>query len=161
MSLGITLHNPRGYPIDSERLTRAAQAAFARHRSHEAGALSIVVTDAKTIKAMNQRYAAVNAPTDVLSFPAESAPQESGDCARYLGDIVIAFDYATEQAEETGAALGEALCLLVIHGTLHLLGYDHDSILARERMWAAQALALRAIQVDPAVVELYGNIDYD
>ena len=161
MSLGINLQNPRRYSIDTENLKRAARIVLARHLNDEAGELSIVITDSKTVRAMNSRYAKVNAPTDVLSFPAERARHESGDGARYLGDIVIAFDYAAEQAEETGAALGEALCLLVIHGTLHLLGYDHDTILARERMWAAQALALRAIQVDPAVVESYGNIDYD
>ena len=159
MSLGINLQNPRRYSIDAGSLKRAARAALARRLKDEAGELSIVITDSKTIRAMNSRFAKVNAPTDVLSFPAERAPHESDDGARYLGDIVIAFDYAAEQAERTGAALGDALCLLVIHGTLHLLGFDHDTPLARERMWAAQALALHSVHIDPAVVEAYGRIE--
>ncbi len=158
MNLGINLQNPGHYPIDAESLKRAARAAFAPHRSDEAGELSIVISDSETIRVMNLRYANVNAPTDVLSFPAEPVPQEQGDCERYLGDIVIAFDYAADQAGKTAAAFADVLCLLVIHGTLHLLGYDHDRPLARERMWAAQAAALRAIQVNPAVVESYGNM---
>lgn len=161
MNLGVNLQNPGGYPIEAECLKRAAQAVLARHHRGETGELSIVISDSETIREMNLRYANVNSPTDVLSFPAELLPPEPGDCARYIGDIVIGYDYAAEQAEETGAALGEALCLLVIHGMLHLLGYVHDTPLARERMWAAQAAALRAIQVDPAVVETYGRIAND
>lgn len=161
MSKAIYLENPSRYPIDSERLKRGARAVLASHRNDETGELSIVIANAKAIRAMNLRYAKVDAETDVLSFPAESMPQESGECARYLGDIVIAYDYATEQAEKTRAALGDVLCLLVIHGTLHLLGYDHDTQTARERMWAAQALAMRALQIDPTVVEKYGHIAND
>lgn len=160
MSLGINLQNPGGYPINAESLKRAARAALTCHRRDEAGKLSIVITDSKTIRAMNLRYAKINAPTDVLSFPAEPAPQESGDDARYLGDIVIAYDYAADQAGRA-AAIADVLCLLVIHGALHLLGYDHDTPIARERMWAAQALALRAVQIDPEVVETYGRIEND
>ena len=161
MRQAINLENPSRYPIDTERLKRAAEAALAVQRNNEAWELSIVIADAKTINAMNLRYANVDAPTDVLSFPAGAMPQASGDCARYLGDIVIAYDYATDQAGKTRAALGDVLCLLVIHGALHLLGYDHDTQSARERMWAMQALALRAMQVDPAVVERYGQIAND
>lgn len=161
MRQAINLENPSRYPIDSVSLKRAARVVLADHLNDETGELSIVIADATTIRAMNLRFAKSDAPTDVLSFPAESMPQESGDCARYLGDIVIAYDYAMDQAKKTRTTLGDVLCLLVIHGTLHLLGYDHDTQLARESMWAAQAAALRAIQVDPAMVETYGNIDDD
>ena len=161
MSGGISLQNPSRYPIDSESLKRASQAVLACHPHDKDGSLSIVLTDSKTISGMNLRYAKVDAPTDVLSFPAEPAPRESGECGRYLGDIVIAFDYAAGQAQKTAAAVDDSLCLLVIHGTLHLLGYHHDTQAARDRMWALQVLALRAINVDPAVVELYGNIEND
>lgn len=159
MSHKVDLQNPDGCSLDSEILKRAARAVLARHLVDEAGELSIVISKAKTIRAMNLRYANVNAPTDVLSFPAEPAPHTADDCARYLGDIVIAFDYAMDQADKTGAALGDALCLLVIHGTLHLLGYDHDTQLAREKMWREQTLVLRAMHVDPSVVEVYGRIE--
>lgn len=110
---------------------------------------------------MNQKYAHVDAPTDVLSFPADPLPHEAGEMDRYLGDIVIAHDYVSAQVGATDAALDEILCLLVIHGTLHLLGYLHDTAAAKAKMWAAQDIALRSLDIDPAVVKVYGNLDDD
>lgn len=135
------------------------RAALDGNPKYEQSNLSVVLTDAATIHAMNQRYAQVDAPTDVLSFRAEALAQDSEACGSYLGDIVIAHDYASDQAQATGGGLGDVLCLLVIHGTLHLMGYDHDSPAARECMWAAQDLALRSLNIDSAIVNRYGNIE--
>ena len=161
MSDGILLQNPSRYPIDSEHLIRASRAVLDCHPEYEDGVLSIVLTDSKTISVMNLRYAQVDAPTDVLSFPADAAPLEFDEPGRYLGDIVIAHDYASAQARATATAVCDVLCLLVIHGTLHLLGYDHDTNAAIKKMWAAQELALRSLNIDPALVESYGNIEND
>ena len=159
MSDGIILQNSSHYPIDSEGLIRAARAVLDCHPEYEDCSLSIVLTDSKTINAMNLQYAQIDAPTDVLSFPAQDLPLERCGARRYLGDIVIAHDYASAQARATAAAVCDVLCLLVIHGTLHLLGYDHDTEAARDRMWAAQDIALRSASIDPALVEQYGNIE--
>jgi len=161
LSDGILLQNPSRYPIDSERLIRASRAVLDCHPEYEYGVLSIVLTDSKTISVMNLRYAQVDAPTDVLSFPADAAPLESDEPGRYLGDIVIAHDYASAQAQATATTVCDVLCLLVIHGTLHLFGYDHDTNAARKKMWAAQELALRSLNIDPTLVESYGNIEND
>lgn len=139
----------------------AVRAALDGNSEYERSSLGIVLTDSATIRAMNKQYAQVDAPTDVLSFRAEALPQESETCGSYLGDIIIAHDYASDQAQATGAAIGDVLCLLAIHGTLHLMGYDHDSSAARESMWAAQDLALRASNIDRAIVDRYGNIEDD
>jgi probable rRNA maturation factor len=87
----------------------------------------------------------VDAPTDILSFPAEPLPDlppelaDLNDEPPYLGDLIIAYPYTRRQAEDSGHALEDELVLLVIHGTLHLLGYDHDTPDNEERMWSAQA----------------------
>lgn len=159
MSDNISLQNPKRYRIDAERLVKASRAALDCHPQAGDCRLSIALTDSATMRALNSRYAKVDAPTDVLSFRAEATPLDSPALDRYLGDIVIAHDYAAAQAQATATNLGDALCLLAIHGTLHLLGYDHDSKAARDRMWAAQDRALRALNIDRAVVDQYGNSD--
>ena len=161
MTEGITLLNPSGAPIDADRLMGAARAALNGKPEYELSSLSVVLTDSATIRAMNRQYAQVDAATDVLSFRAEALPPESGTRGAYLGDIVIAHDYASDQALATGTAIGDVLCLLAIHGTLHLMGYDHDSPAARESMWAAQDVALRASNIDQAIVNRYGHIEDD
>lgn len=106
---------------------------------------------------MNLKYAGIDAATDVLSFPADEGPGGSGGLETYLGDIVIAHDYVSEQARTADADLNDILCLLAIHGTLHLLGYDHDTKAVKDVMWAAQDLALRALNIDPEIIDKYGR----
>ena len=76
-----------------------------------------LVPDAR-VRALNRQYRGKDAPTDVLSFPAE----EKG----LLGDVVIAVGVASRQAREAGHSLQTELRVLALHGLLHLLGYDHE-----------------------------------
>ena len=85
---------------------------------------------------MNKKYRGVDAPTDVLAFSMQegSFPEiESG----LLGDVVISVDRAKIQAEEIGHSMDNELTILLVHGLLHLLGYDHmeqkDAIIMREK----------------------------
>lgn len=158
MSHGIRLHNPGRYLLDAGRLQRAARAALDCQPERRQSSLTIALADARTIREMNLRYARIDAPTDVLSFP---AAQTSAEEEPYLGDIVIAYDYTAAQARVTGAPLADALCLLVIHGTLHLLGYDHGSGEDRDKMWAAQAQALGRLGIDPGILQLYSRGEND
>jgi probable rRNA maturation factor len=79
----------------------------------------------------------VDAPTDVLSFPASEADPETG--TPYLGDILISIPRAKQQAETAGHSLEAEVQLLVVHGTLHLLGHDHAKAGEKARMWKEQA----------------------
>ncbi len=158
MSDGIILQNPSQLSIDSERLLRASQTVLDCHANFEASSLSIVLSDSKTIRALNRQFAAVDSPTDVLSFRAGALPLDIDEPAGYLGDIIIAHDYAAAQACASKTAFCDLLCLLIIHGTLHLLGYDHDRRAAREKMWAAQDRCLRQLNIDPAIVDQYQDI---
>jgi len=102
--------------------------------------LTIVLTDDSQLQQLNRDYLGVDAPTDVLSFPASESEPETG--APYLGDILISIPRAADQARAAGHRLEDEVQLLVVHGTLHLLGHDHAEAGEKARMWAAQAEVL-------------------
>jgi len=99
--------------------------------------ITIVLTDDAQLHELNREYLGVDAPTDVLSFPASETDPETG--APYLGDILISIPRAREQAQAAGHPVEAEVQLLVVHGTLHLLGYDHAEAEEKARMWNAQA----------------------
>jgi probable rRNA maturation factor len=143
----IEVQNDAEYPLDEARLVQAAETVLSQHVAQHDLALTVVVTSDDTVAEMNRQYRNVEGPTDVLSFPAAAPPVELEGEPRYLGDLVIAYPYASAQAEREGHALNDSLALLVVHGTLHLLGYDHDTQEQREQMWAVQAQALTALKI--------------
>jgi len=122
-------------------LERAALAVLA-HQSVD-GDLTIVLTDDAQLHELNRDYLGIDAPTDVLSFPASETDPETA--RRYLGDILISVPHAGEQAKAAGHTLEAEVQLLTVHGTLHLLGYDHAEAKEKKRMWKAQAEALERL----------------
>jgi probable rRNA maturation factor len=124
-----------------EALERAALAVLS-HQSID-GDLAIVLTDDAQLRELNRDYLAIDAPTDVLSFPASETDPETG--RRYLGDILISVPHAEEQARAAGHSLEAEAQLLTVHGTLHLLGYDHAGAAEKARMWKVQAEVLERL----------------
>ena len=130
--------------------------ATLRHAKVPAASLTVAITGDETVRSLNNEYRGVDAPTDVLSFASQGQdatendagfvlPAElAGEMAAYLGDIVIAFPYAAQQAGRFGNSVAAELRLLAVHGTLHLLGYDHDTPQSEAAMWAAQDAILAA-----------------
>jgi probable rRNA maturation factor len=104
--------------------------------------LTLVVTDDAQVQSLNRDFLGIDEPTDVLSFPSgESAPDpDTGEI--YLGDIIISYPRAQAQAEAGGHPIQQELQLLVVHGVLHLLGYDHAEEEEKAEMWAAQEAVL-------------------
>ena len=159
MSARIQLQNLTERPLPADRLRLAARATIELSGDRSCSALSVVLADSETVRKYNRQHRSVDAATDVLSFAAPPMPDAIDADASYLGDIVIACDYVAAQCEARGCRLGDALCLLVIHGALHLLGHDHDSAASRERMWALQAAALHSLGISPALVDDYAATD--
>lgn len=109
--------------------------------------LSIRLSDDAELRELNRKFRGVDAATDVLSFGGDgfedgriTAPSQSEDPAAtlYLGDIVISMDHCAAQAAAYGHSVEDELRLLVIHGTLHLLGFDHMTAKRKRAMWTAQ-----------------------
>jgi len=94
--------------------------------------VSLVFTDSETVQRLNRDYRGVDEPTDVLAF--YMLPQKGADSSfalppdgvTRLGEAIISYPRAVAQAREQGHSLERELALLVIHGILHLLGYDHE-----------------------------------
>jgi len=102
----------------------------------EQAELSVVVTDDETIKELNRRWRSKDKPTDVLSFPQDLPPAllpedpisvlKTPRSARILGDVVISADTALRQARGLGHPRQEEFKRLLVHGFIHLLGFDHE-----------------------------------
>ncbi len=122
-------------PFDLDLLEQAALAALT-HQSAE-GDLTIVLADDEELHRLNRDFLGIDAPTDVLSFPASETDPDTG--AAYLGDIILSIPRADAQAQAAGHPLADEARLLVIHGVLHLLGHDHAEADEKAKMWKAQA----------------------
>jgi probable rRNA maturation factor len=131
------------FPFPEHLLERAANAALVHQSQPLDSELSIILTNDARLHELNLNYLAVDAPTDVLSFPASETDPETG--ARYIGDILISMPRAQAQAEAAGHPLESEVQLLVVHGVLHLLGHDHAQADEKARMWKAQAEILEAL----------------
>ncbi len=136
-----------------QRLKQAAAWVLDRHNVAPEAGLSIVVADDETVRQLNRQYRQVDAPTDVLSFPSSEAGAPLDNELPYLGDLILALPTIQRQAEREGHSASDELTLAVIHGTLHLLGYDHDMPAHQAAMWAVQAEALLAMGVSIRVPE--------
>ncbi len=128
--------------LDIELLESAARAVLEQQSAPDDD-ITIVLTDDDQLRELNLDYLGVDAPTDVLSFPASESDPETG--ARYLGDILISIHRAAQQAQAAGHSLQAEAQLLVVHGTLHLLGHNHADAEGKARMWAAQAEVLKRL----------------
>jgi len=136
----ITIEIPPSILIEPEILERAATVALEHQAVPPDSDLSIVLADDEQLQDLNREFRDIDAPTDVLSFPASESDPETGH--RYLGDIIISVQRAEEQAAAGGHAVEAELQLLVVHGVLHLLGHDHAEEGDKTRMWMAQAQIL-------------------
>src|SRR5512133_3637795 len=137
------IHIETEFPFPENLLENAARAALEHESASLHADLSIILTDDARLHELNLNYLKVDAPTDVLSFPASETDPETG--ARYIGDILISIPRAQTQAAAAGHPLEAEVQLLVVHGTLHLLGHDHAKTREKARMWKAQAEVLEGL----------------
>ena len=105
-----------------------------------------MLTDDSAIRALNRQWRGLDAPTNVLSFPAKT----SGAGTRVLGDVVIAYQTVAREARDEGKPFAHHLAHLAVHGYLHLVGYDHDTDHKARRMQRLEAAILAGLGVpDP------------
>jgi probable rRNA maturation factor len=128
-------------PFEIALLEQAARAAL-DHQSAD-GDLTLVLTDDDQLHRLNRDHLGVDAPTDVLSFPASETDPETG--RRYFGDILVSVSRAKTQARAAGHPLADEVQLLVVHGVLHLLGHDHAEAKEKAKMWKTQGEILTSL----------------
>ena len=125
---------------------RAALAALAGAPRRSGMVLAIALADDAAVRKLNRSFRGKDKPTNVLSFPADAHATPPG-APRFLGDIVLARQTVTREAREQGKPLVDHLKHLVVHGTLHLLGYDHEADAEAARMEALEVRILSGLGV--------------
>jgi probable rRNA maturation factor len=111
--------------LGSRTIKQKLKKLFADLDFHE-GELSVLFTDDKRITELNHQYLKRNGPTNVLAFPMLSGTP-SNRLSGMLGDVVISVDTALSESHELGEPVQRTMDRLLIHGILHLLGYDHEA----------------------------------
>ena len=143
----IHVHVHAGYRrlIQRPWVRQAALAGLAQARDLPSSVeCAVRLTNDAELQALNKQFRGIDAPTDVLSFGTEMLRDGrltyEGKFPEpfYLGDIAISVDRCVAQAAQFGHDVAAELALLVIHGILHLLGYDHQCAASKRRMWRAQ-----------------------
>lgn len=122
--------------VEKSILLHAAQLTLDSGSNTSSSDVSIVIGDDTLLKQLNRKYRNIQATTDVLSFPSNEPDPDTQSI--YLGDVVISLPRANEQATHGGHPFSEELQLLVVHGTLHLMGYDHLDRADEKKMQALQ-----------------------
>ncbi len=147
-NIHILIDEPYRDEVDMEDLEMYARRTL-EAEGVPAGELTIVITDAERVRELNRSYRHVDATTDVLAFPMQEGETVPEEDVPYLGDVIIAYPVAKQQAREYGHSVQEELRLLAVHGILHLLGYDHATAEEEARMWARQDAILGKAYLEP------------
>jgi probable rRNA maturation factor len=125
----IAVEDPKWKKLGRD-LTARIERAVTRTLAHEKakGSLTLLLTDDAHLKDLNALFRGKNKPTNVLSFPAEE------NAGHYLGDVAIALGVVTREAKTAGKTAADHAVHLAVHGTLHLLGHDHEKPRQAARM---------------------------
>jgi probable rRNA maturation factor len=134
-----------GTGVDVVALTRLCRFVMRRMRLHPATELTVRLVEPATIATLNEQWMGKEGPTDVLSFPMdELTPGRDDEEAPegYLGDIALCPQIAEQQAPAAGHSTSDEVDLLLVHGILHLLGYDHAEPEEHREMFGLQGRLL-------------------
>jgi len=131
-----------------QAVAAAANEVMTHEVVSQGAALTVLLTDDDYLRQLNYQYRGEDSTTDVLSFPAGDPIPGSENLLEYLGDIAISVPAAERQALAKGHETKAELQLLVIHGVLHLLGYDHLGQGEKAKMWAVQAAVLSKLGLE-------------
>lgn len=122
--------------------------------------LTIYIATDDYVQTLNREYRGVDAPTDVLSFAAEPLPPEVEEEA-YLGDLILAYHHTLQQARQAGHDPLDEFSLLVVHGILHLAGFDHNTPTTQRIMWTKQAELLKMLGINLTIPDFIHSSDDD
>ena len=128
--MDVFLANEQDLAVDEARLSSLARHVLVTEEIDDSAELSILCVTPDHIRELNMRFAGNDYETDVLAFPL--GEEDEGELI--LGDVIICPRVAEENATQIGHGLDQELETLLVHGTLHLLGYDHDAAEDRSRM---------------------------
>lgn len=121
------VNRQRVIAVDRCKLEDVARSVVAAVPGVAPQAMTVALVGDRVIRRLNRTYRGLDKPTDVLSFPAGAGPGGGGEFGGYLGDVVISAQAVERQAQAAGHSVEREMAELLIHGILHLLGYDHEA----------------------------------
>ena len=128
--MDVFVANEQAVALDETKLSALARHVLTSEGVDDSAELSVLLVTSGHIQRLNHRFAGNDYPTDVLAFPM----MEDEETTMLLGDVVICPEVADKHAMEYGQTVAQELDALVVHGTLHLLGYDHQNDEEKSRM---------------------------
>ena len=135
--------------VGDAQLARAAEAAFLVAPRPGAFEVTLLLTDDTEMRELNRAWRGKDAATNVLSFPAGVSVAQGGE-PRPLGDVVLAAETVQREAEAQGVSPADHVSHLVVHGVLHLLGFEHENDANAEKMEALETKVLAGLDIaDP------------
>lgn len=152
IQLSIRIEKPFVNLVSKQWLTRAVKLTLAHTGISSQVELGLVIAGDETVHELNRNYRSVDSTTDVIAFALSERSEGVGlfvtppDDVIHLGEVIISYPQAKKQAEEQRHSLERELALLVAHGVLHLLGYDHELLEQAEKMRSMEAKVLDAIK---------------
>jgi probable rRNA maturation factor len=141
----IQVRNVDKRAIDWDLLKHVGHKTLEHEGKSDKTDVTIVIDNDEQLRSLNNQYRDFDESTDVLSFSLNELDPQTGNC--YLGDVIISFQKAQSQAVMKGYKVEDELSLLVVHGVLHLLGYDHNLEENKREMWLVQRQVLEIIGV--------------
>ncbi len=127
----------------ADEMIRAAEAVLTSEGKTDNIELTVAIQTDAELQQLNRDFLGIDAPTDVLSFPADEFDPDNQ--SQYIGDVIISINQAERQALNAGHPLINEIQLLIVHGVLHLLGYDHTDSEQKNKMWRIQTMILEQI----------------
>ena len=144
--MNVFLANEQEVAVDEDRVTSLARHALSSEEVDDEAELSILLVTSDHIRQLNARFAGDDYATDVLAFP---LMEGNDDDSWLLGDVVVCPQVASENAQRLGHGVTDEIDMVVVHGILHLLGYDHQGPEDRKRMNDRVAEVLHDFKVLP------------
>ena len=142
----ITITNETDEYVDKDLLNKVADYAMMSEDVNN-GVVNIIIVDNKRIREINKEYRKIDKETDVISFALEDDDTFIELPIRVLGDIYISVDRVKSQAKDYGHSEKREICFLVVHGILHLLGYDHMNTSDEKVMFSKQDKILDELDI--------------
>lgn len=151
--MSVFVANESDVPLETEELAGLLRFALDSLGVHPQAEVSLLAVDLQAMADLHEQWMDEPGPTDVLSFPMDELtergswePQPSRPGPALLGDIVVCPEFAVRQAAERGHSFLHELRILVVHGLLHLLGYDHADPDQEREMFAHQERLVAAFE---------------
>jgi probable rRNA maturation factor len=146
--VGVQVDEPWRKAVDEDAVRELTLRVLTSEGVAAPAEVSVVITDDETVRDLNRRYLDRDEPTDVLSFPLAEAEEPfvgPPDGVAHLGEVIVSYPTAERQASEQGHGVEREIAHLVVHGLLHLLGYDHAEPNEERRMRSLEERLLAAV----------------